>query len=198
MKKVAVLASGSGSNFEAIANAAQASDSPYEVVALITNRADAFALERAKSLSIPSYTVLPNQFHNKVDYEQDILAKLRAYDVDWIALAGYMRIVGPTLLEPFRNRIINVHPSLLPQFPGKDAIEQALAAGVSHTGVTVHYIDEGVDTGPMIAQQSISIAEFDTYNILQMKLREVEHILYPQTLKHVIREDELIEKNSVN
>ncbi|GAA0470435.1 phosphoribosylglycinamide formyltransferase [Alkalibacillus silvisoli] len=191
MKKLAVLASGSGSNFEAVVNK---STDAYEVVLLITDRDDAYALQRAENLGVPSKSILPKNFENKSAYEQEVLDLIHSYDVDWVALAGYMRIVGPTLLKPYEGRIINVHPSLLPKFPGKDAIAQALEVEVGKTGVTVHYIDEGIDTGPIISQEAVEVTKQDTYETLQQKIRQVEHELLPKTLTKVIREDELIGK----
>src|SRR5690606_6087050 len=102
----------------------------------------------------PTFVFNPKQYHSKVDFEQEITNELRKYSVDYIILAGYMRLIGPTLLKNFPNRIINIHPSLLPAFPGKDAIGQAVQAGVKVTGVTIHYVDEGMDTGPIIAQKA--------------------------------------------
>ncbi|WP_017187250.1 phosphoribosylglycinamide formyltransferase [Alkalibacillus haloalkaliphilus] len=191
MKKLAVLASGSGSNFEAIVNQ---STGAYEVVLLMTDRDDAYALQRAERLGIPTRSISPKSFEDKVTYEQAVLDAIQSHGIEWIALAGYMRIVGPTLLKPYEDRIVNVHPSLLPNFPGKDAIAQALDAGVMETGVTVHYIDEGVDTGPIISQQAVEVEERDTYETLQQKIRQVEHELYPKTLTKIIREDELVGK----
>ncbi|MDQ0352461.1 phosphoribosylglycinamide formyltransferase-1 [Alkalibacillus filiformis] len=191
MKKLAVLASGSGSNFEAIV---KQSTGAYEVVLLITDRDDAYALQRATKLGIPTKSISPKNFEDKATYEQAVLDVIRKYGVDWIALAGYMRIVSLTLLKPYEGRIVNVHPSLLPKFPGKDAIAQALDAEVTKTGVTVHYIDEGVDTGPIISQEVVEVTKQDTYETLQQKIRQVEHELFPKTLTKVIREDELVGK----
>jgi len=115
--------------------------------------------------------------------------ELCAHDVQWIVLAGYMRLVGPTLLEPFRGRILNVHPSLLPEFRGKDAIGQALHAGVSTTGVTIHYVDEGMDTGLAIAQARIPIADDDTLDTLSKRIHAIEHALYPAVALGLIRAD---------
>ncbi|WP_188207969.1 phosphoribosylglycinamide formyltransferase [Alkalibacillus aidingensis] len=199
MKRVAVFASGSGSNFESLVEASRQSNLGYEVVLLVTDRLDAYALERASRLNIPTKSFAPKAYATKGEYEIAILTILKQFKIDWIALAGYMRLVGSTLLEPYQQRIVNIHPSLLPHFPGKDAIGQALKAEVAQTGVTVHYIDEGIDTGPVISQEIVAVRPEDTYETLQKRIKQVEHHIYPKTLAKIMREDELnVSKTRVN
>ncbi|BCJ87150.1 phosphoribosylglycinamide formyltransferase [Effusibacillus dendaii] len=182
-KKIAVFASGSGSNLQVLLDRAGTGDlGMAEIVLVVSDKPDSKAVERAQRAGVETCAFIPRQFADKVAYETAILAALREKQVDFIVLAGYMRLVGPTLLEPFRGRIINLHPSLLPMFPGKDAIGQALAAGVAETGVTVHLVDEGMDTGPIIAQERVPILPEDTKESLTRRIQAVEHRLLPQVV----------------
>ncbi|WLR51098.1 phosphoribosylglycinamide formyltransferase [Bacillus tianshenii] len=192
MKKVAVFASGSGTNFQAILDANQDGSLGYEVVLLVSDKPEAKAIDRAEEEGIPTFVFQPKKFENKAAFEREILVWLNEYKVDLIVLAGYMRLVGETLLRAFEKRIINIHPSLLPAFPGKDAIGQALEKKVRVSGVTIHYVDEGMDTGPIIAQESVRLAEDETYETLQQKIQQVEHTLYPQTLAKILSDDKVI------
>ncbi|RPF50029.1 phosphoribosylglycinamide formyltransferase [Aquisalibacillus elongatus] len=196
MKRIAIFASGSGSNFEAIAKASVWSDA-YEVVLLFSDRPEAYALNRAEQLGIEAQVYEPSHYPDKRSYEADILALLIRHRVDLVVLAGYMRLVGETLLQPYQNRIINIHPSLLPLFPGLHAIENAIDVGASQTGVTIHYVDEGMDTGPIISQESIPIEPADTYDTLKEKIQKIEHRLYPETIEQMVRKDELFVKTSL-
>jgi phosphoribosylglycinamide formyltransferase 1 len=142
-------------------------------------------VERAKQEDIDAFVFNPKDFSSKTEFERTIVLELQNRGIQFLILAGYMRLIGPTLLHEYENRIINIHPSLLPMFPGKDAIGQAIAAGVKTTGVTVHYVDEGMDTGPIIAQESLTIMEHDTVETLAKRVHEIEHRLYPQTLQTI-------------
>ncbi|WP_102347878.1 phosphoribosylglycinamide formyltransferase [Bacillus sp. Marseille-P3661] len=186
MKKVAVFASGNGSNFQAIIDAIKVDELSCEVAMLICDRPDAKCINRAETADIPTFAFIPKEFERKADYEAEILAKLQPLDVDLIVLAGYMRLIGGTLLSAYEGRIINIHPSLLPAFPGKDAIGQAFQAKVKVTGVTIHYVDEGMDTGPIIAQETVTVDEDETYESLEVKIQKVEHRLYPSTLNKLL------------
>lgn len=186
MKKVAIFASGNGSNFQAIVDAVKNGTLNAEISLLVCDKPGAYCLERAKKENIPAFTFSPKEFQSKAEYESIILKKLEEYEIDFIALAGYMRLVGPTLLNPYEGKIVNIHPSLLPAFPGKDAIGQALSAGVSITGVTVHYVDEGMDTGQVIEQRSVEIVEGETRESLQRKIQSVEHQLFPSVLNKLL------------
>lgn len=186
MCKVAVFASGNGSNFQSIIDAITDGKLKATCEVLICDKADAKVLERAEKANIPAFVFEMKQYENKAAFERAILEKLREYDVELIALAGYMRLIGPTLLEAYEHKIVNIHPSLLPAFPGLDAIGQAFRAGVKVTGVTIHYVDSGMDTGPIIAQQAVDILDDETEESLREKIHTVEHALYPQTLAKLL------------
>lgn len=190
--RIAVFASGSGSNFEAIAQAAADGELEAEVVLLVTDKPLAKVMERAERFRIPSVAFNPKAYKDKADYERTVLGRLQEEGVDWIALAGYMRLIGPTLLDAYPNRIINIHPSLLPAFPGKDAIGQAMDAGVEMTGVTVHYVDEGMDTGPAILQREVPVVAGDREKT-EAAIHAVEHDLYKEALRKLLAESAVTE-----
>jgi phosphoribosylglycinamide formyltransferase 1 len=183
---IAVFASGNGSNFQRIVECSREENWPIPVSALICDRPEAKVLERAKRLGIPAYCLIPKTFPSKERYEEEIKAILQSHQVDWIVLAGYMRLIGPTLLTPYQGRIVNIHPSLLPAFPGKDAIRRAFFHPVKVSGVTVHFVDEGLDTGPIIAQEPVKIEETDTLDTFTEKIHQVEHELYPRVIYQLI------------
>lgn len=185
MKKIAVFASGSGTNFQAIIDSIKNGQLKAEIKLLVCDRPNAYCIERAVKEEIPSFVFSTKAYTEKQDYERDILQKLIDSNVEYIILAGYMRLIGPTLLKPFENRIINIHPSLLPAFPGKDAIGQALEAKVKTSGVTIHFVDEGMDTGPIIEQQAVELCDNETIESLQEKIHAIEHQLYPAVLQKV-------------
>lgn len=185
--KIAVFASGNGSNFEAIVKIMNQGEIEGAIVLVFSDRTDAYVLERAKSLQIPVRSFSPKQFTNKVEYEREILKELEAKEVELLVLAGYMRLIGPTLLNAYPNRILNIHPALLPEFPGLHGIRDAFEAGVKQTGVTVHYVDNGVDTGPILAQKRVNIEENETLASLELKIHQAEHQLYPEVIQDVIQ-----------
>ena len=174
--KFAVFASGSGSNFQAIHDAVKAGKVPGQAVLVVTDKPDAFVVERAKKVGIETLAIKPSSFSSKQAYEQAVLDKLSELKVEWIILAGYMRLIGDVLLGAYPNRIINIHPSLLPSFPGKDAIGQAMEHGVKVTGVTVHYVDAGMDTGPILAQAAVEVVSGDREKT-EERIHAVEHEL---------------------
>ncbi|MGM7637107.1 phosphoribosylglycinamide formyltransferase [Bacillus sp. Hm123] len=186
MKKIALFASGSGSNVQAIVDAVQQGEIPAEVAILICDQPDAYVIKRAEKLQIPVFAFRAKDYSSKVEFEREIVNKLHEAKVDYIFLAGYMRLIGETLLHAYAGRIVNIHPSLLPAFPGKDAIGQAFAARVKITGVTVHFVDEGMDTGPIIDQESVRIVNDDTRESLQQKIQQVEHQLYPKVIRQLL------------
>lgn len=186
MKNVAIFASGSGSNFQAIVEAVKSGSLQANISLMVCDKVGAFAIERAKKENIPQFVFTAKDYNSKAEYEKEILNKLREYDIDLIVLAGYMRLIGSTLLREFEGKIINIHPSLLPAFPGKDAIGQALNAKVKVSGVTVHFVDEGMDTGPIIAQKEIEISDDESLESLQTKIHAIEHELYPAVLQKVL------------
>lgn len=190
MKKIAIFASGNGSNFQAIAEAVEKGKLHASIELLICDHPGAYCIDRAGKLNIPVFSFSPKDFPLKEDYEQQILQELQAKEVEMIILAGYMRLIGSVLLRVYPNHIINIHPSLLPAFPGKNAVLQAIEAGVEVTGVTVHYVDEGMDTGPIIAQRAVSIHKGESVEEIHRKIQQVEHNLYPRIIEQLSNEQE--------
>jgi phosphoribosylglycinamide formyltransferase-1 len=183
MFKIGVLISGRGSNLQAIIDACEAGGVPAQVAVVISNKLDAYGLERAKKHGITTAVFDPKSFADKNTYELEIVKTLKKADVGLVCLAGYMRIVGPVLLEHYRGKMINIHPALLPSFPGLHAQKQALDYGVKVSGVTVHFVDEGCDTGPVILQAAVPVLEDDTEESLSGRILEQEHKLYPAAIK---------------
>ncbi|WP_285768676.1 phosphoribosylglycinamide formyltransferase [Peribacillus sp. SI8-4] len=188
MKRLAVFASGNGSNFQSIANAIKDGKVKAEICLVVCDRKDAYVLERARLENVQSFSFSAKDYSNKAEFEAEILTELQQRDVDMIILAGYMRLIGPTLLQEYPQSIVNIHPSLLPDFPGKDAVGQAYEAGVKETGVTIHYVDEGMDTGPIIIQKTVPILAGDTIDNLQKRIQETEHDLYPSVLQQLCKQ----------
>ena len=184
--RVAILASGNGSNFEALAHQFQAGLLPGELIFVFSDHHNAYVLECARRLNIKAYSFEVKEFENKAAYEKALLQLLQEQEIDLIVLAGYMRIIGKTLLSHYSNRILNIHPSLLPSFPGLHGIKDAYEYGVKVTGVTVHLVDDGVDTGPIIAQEPVMILPEDTLESLEEKIHQTEHRLYPKVLRDVL------------
>jgi phosphoribosylglycinamide formyltransferase-1 len=180
--RVGILLSGRGSNFEAIYRKSMEENSNYEVVVVISDKKDARGLERAGELGIAHFFVSPKVFKPKSNYEKRMVEILTEYNVDLICLAGYMRIVGEELLNAFKHRILNIHPSLLPSFPGLHAQQQALDYGVKFSGCTVHFVDAGMDTGPIIIQEAVKVEENDTEDTLSMRILEQEHKIYSKAV----------------
>jgi phosphoribosylglycinamide formyltransferase 1 len=189
MKRIAVFASGSGSNFQAIADAVEIGTLKAEIQLLVCDKPGAKVIERARKLNIPIFTFVPNTFASKAEFEKEIVNELEGHSVEFIVLAGYMRLIGDVLLDAFEGRIVNVHPSFLPAFPGKDAVGQALEANVAETGVTVHYVDSGMDTGPIIEQVKIPVLPGDTRETLQQRIQKAEHQLYPAIINKLLQKD---------
>ncbi len=187
MSKVAVFASGSGSNFQALVDFERLGGATYEVALLVCDRPNAYVIERANMLGIPVYSFSTKEFIDKAEYEAEIVEQLEKHDIEMVILAGYMRLIGPTLLNAYEGRIINLHPSLLPAFPGKDGIGDAYRYGVKVTGVTVHFVDEGLDTGPIIAQQAITIDEEDQLEDVEKKIHALEHQLLPKVVNQLVQ-----------
>lgn len=184
--RVAILASGNGSNFEALAHQFQAGLLPGDLAFVFSDHHNAYVIERARRLNVRAYSFEVKEFANKVAYEEALLQLLQEQEIDLIVLAGYMRIIGKTLLSHYSNRILNIHPSLLPSFPGLHGIKDAYEYGVKVTGVTVHLVDDGVDTGPIISQEPVMILPEDTLESLEEKIHQTEHRLYPKVLRDVL------------
>lgn len=183
--RLAVLASGNGSNFEAIVRAIQSGDLLAEVVCLFCNVPHAKVLERAQAARVPTVVLDHRPFADREEYTDAMLKALLPFKADLVVLAGYMRILPGSFLRVFSNRVINIHPSLLPEFPGLHAIEKAWKAGAPQTGVTVHIVDEGVDTGPILAQESIELHKGETLESLENRVHQIEHRLLPRVLNDI-------------
>jgi phosphoribosylglycinamide formyltransferase-1 len=186
--RLAVLASGDGSNFEALTLASQRGELGGTVVLLLCDVPDAHVLFRAGRLDVGSACPPTGRFHTRLADETPWLETLRAHQVDTLLLAGFMRRLHETLLGAFPDRILNVHPSLLPAFPGLDAIRRAFEHGVRWTGCTVHLVDAGLDAGPIVAQQAVMIREGDTLGTLAARIHETEHRLYPEAVRRFLTE----------
>ena len=186
MKRIAIFASGNGSNFEALVSAYQRGELHAEPVVCICDKPGAGVIERAERLGIPIEVVSPKEFENKEEYEKGILKILKEKDVDLICLAGYMRIIGKTLLEAYPWKIINIHPSLLPAFKGAHAIRNAFEYGVKVFGVTIHYVDETLDGGKIISQAAIPY-KGDSIEEIETLIHKTEHRLYVETVNELIK-----------
>ncbi len=186
MTKIAVFASGNGSNLQALMDAISQGRLHATIELVVSDKKGAYALTRAQEAGISTLVINPKEYARKAEYEEVIAGRLGELAVEYLVLAGYMRIIGPTLLERYPKRIMNIHPSLLPLFPGKDGVGQALAAGVSETGVTIHYVDAGVDTGPIIAQETVAIDPGEDRSSLEKKIHAIEHRLYAEVLERVL------------
>ena len=184
--KIAVFASGYGSNFEAIAKAAAEGRIDAEVVLMVCDKPGVRVCEVARQMGVDSFVFSPKDYASKAGFESEIVARCRVAGVELICLAGYMRIVGPTLLEAYRGRIINLHPSLLPSFKGAHAIEQALEFGVKVFGATIHYVDETLDGGRIIAQRAVPY-EGNDFDELTAAIHAVEHDLYIDTINKLLK-----------
>lgn len=178
--RLAVFVSGSGTNLQAIIDAHINS---VEIVLVLSNNPEAYAIERAKKHNIPVEIIDHKQYSSREEFEQEILKRLEPYGVDLIALAGFMRILSPFFVRSYKNRIMNLHPALLPLFPGMHAAKQALDFGVKFTGCTVHFVDEGVDTGPIILQAVVPIYDNDTEEDLLDRIHKEEHSIYPEAIR---------------
>lgn len=181
-KRLALFASGRGSNGEALYKAMQDGIINGEFVIIITDHGDAGIVERSKGWNIPIVVIERSDFQSKADFELAQLQALAPYDVDGIVLAGYMRIVGTPLIEAYEHKILNIHPALLPSFPGLHGHQQAIDAGVKITGCTVHFVDAGMDTGPIIMQNTVPVFADDTEDTLSERLLPIEHVTYREAL----------------
>lgn len=183
--KIAIFASGYGSNFEAIARSAQAGDIPAEIALLVCDKPTARVCQVAKAMNIPTFVFSAKEYASKAEYEQAIVEKCKQAGAELICLAGYMRIVGETLLNAYAGNIINLHPSLLPSFKGARAIEQALEYGVKVFGATIHYVDESLDGGKIIAQRAVEY-DGDSLEEITAKIHAIEYQLYIETIKKIL------------
>jgi phosphoribosylglycinamide formyltransferase-1 len=180
---IAVLISGSGSNLQAIIDASEREDIPCRVGIVISNKADAYGLVRAKKHGIPTEVVDHKGFATREDFDARLVEVIRKSGADLVCLAGFMRILTPVFVRAFPNRILNIHPALLPSFPGTHGPGQALAYGVRFSGCTVHFLDEGVDTGPIIVQAIVPVYDDDTEDTLAARILVQEHKIYPMAIR---------------
>jgi phosphoribosylglycinamide formyltransferase 1 len=189
MKNLGILLSGRGSNFEAIAkNVASGKIHDARIAIVISNRADAGALDRARELGIETL-VLPSKGRAREDHDREVVTALHQHKVDLVCLAGYMRLLSPWFVKQFPHRILNIHPSLLPAFPGLEAQEQAVAYGVKVAGCTVHFVDEELDHGPIIVQKAIPVLESDDEKTLAARILDQEHIAYSEAIDIVLNRE---------
>lgn len=189
MKRIAIFASGSGTNFEALVSACEKKEIPAEVVLMVCNKRNAYVVERAKNHGVDTFLFNVKQYASREAYETEIVQKLKEYKVDLICLAGYMRICGKVLLEEYEGRIINIHPALLPSFKGDNAIYDAYTFGVKVFGVTIHYVDSGMDSGKIIAQRAFEYTEGETIEQVEERIHAIEHELYPEVVKKLCEGD---------
>jgi phosphoribosylglycinamide formyltransferase 1 len=180
--RVGVLISGRGSNLQALLDAAAADRLGGQVVVVLSNVAEAAGLERARRAGVPAL-VQDHRGRPREDHDRALLDHLRAHDVNLVCLAGYMRLLSPVLIRAYPGRVLNVHPSLLPAFPGLDAQRQAWEHGVKVSGATVHLVDEGLDTGPIVLQEAVPVLAGDTPQTLAARILEAEHRIYPQAVR---------------
>ena len=186
MKNIAIFASGSGTNFEALVQACENGQIDGKVVLMVCDKKDAYVNERAKNHNVPAFIFRPKDYASKEEYEQLIVEKLEEYHVDFICLAGYMRICGYVLLKKYEGRIINIHPALLPSFKGAHGIEDAFNYGVKVFGVTIHYVDAGMDSGKIIEQRAFHYTEGETVDEVEARIHKIEHEMYPEVVAKLI------------
>lgn len=182
-RRIAVLASGRGSNFQAVIDAIGAGTIPARCVALITDNPKAYAIERAKKANIPVVIVDYAAFPSREAYEEELLAAMREQNADLFVLAGYMRILGSSIVRAFPEKMVNIHPALLPSFTGLHAQRQAVEYGVKVAGCTVHFVDEHLDCGPIILQRCVPVLESDDEDALAERILREEHIAFPEAIR---------------
>jgi phosphoribosylglycinamide formyltransferase-1 len=186
MQRLGILLSGRGSNFLAIAKAIDEHKLPgAEIAVVLSNLEDATGLAAARKLNLPAFTISAAG-RKRAEHDAEMIARLRQHKVDLVCLAGYMRIITPAFVAAFPNRILNVHPSLLPAFPGLDAQKQALEYGAKVAGCTVHFVDEAVDHGVIILQKTVPVQDDDTVEALSARILEQEHLAYPEAIARVL------------
>ncbi len=188
--KIAVFVSGNGSNLQAIIDASSKGEISSQISLVVSNKKDAYALERAQKAEIETFVIDPKEYSSRQEYDTKIIEKLKDKNIEFIVLAGYMLLFSEVMIQAYPDKIINVHPALLPAFKGTHAIKDAIDAKVKETGVTIHFVDEKLDNGPIILQETLAIQTTDTLDTLEEKIHAIEHTLYPKAIK-------LIENNKV-
>lgn len=195
--RLAVLLSGRGSNFEALADGCDRGEVPARIVAVLSDRAEAAGLEKARAHGLAAHPVPRGAGESRPEHEARIDGILREARADLVCLAGYMRLLSPEFVERWRLRIVNVHPALLPSFPGTDAQAQALRYGVKVSGATVHLVDAGVDSGPIVEQEAVTVFEDDTIESLSARILAVEHRIYPLAVRRILEGGWILNVRSV-
>jgi len=196
MKKIGLLISGRGSNFEAIARNVQAGKIPAEIGVVISNKEDAVGLAIARQMGLNAVCI-PSKGKEREAFEHELVACLRQHEVDLVCLAGFMRVLTAYFIREFKGRILNIHPAILPSFPGVEAQKQALDYGVKFAGCTVHFVDEGVDTGPVVAQAVVPVLDDDTPETLAARILKEEHRIYTEAVCLVVEDRIRIEGRRV-
>jgi phosphoribosylglycinamide formyltransferase-1 len=181
--KLGVLVSGNGTNLQAVIDRIESGGLSASIACVISNKLQAFALERARKHAIPAIHLGYKGFDSRETYDAELVRVLKEHDVELVILAGFMRILTPVIIDAFPNRIMNIHPALLPAFPGLDAQKQALDYGVKVSGCTVHFVDAGCDTGPIIIQAVVPVEEGDSEETLSQRIHREEHRIYPEAVK---------------
>ena len=187
--RLVLLASGSGTLAQAVLDACGDGTLAARVVAVVSDRADCGALTRAREAGVPAHSVVPADHATRADWDAALRDELAALQPDWVVSAGFMRILGAPVVDTFSGRLLNTHPALLPAFPGAHGVRDALAYGVKVTGCTVHLVDHGVDTGPILAQRAVEVCDGDDEDSLHERIKAVERTLLVQTLSHLIGEN---------
>jgi len=186
--RLGILLSGRGSNFLALQRAVAAGELPAEIALVVSNEPDAAGLARAREAGLPAAAIPHRGEPDRAGHEANVLAALAAAGVEWVCLAGYMRLLSPDFVRRYPRRILNVHPSLLPAFPGLEAQRQALEHGVRVSGCTVHLVDEGLDSGPIVVQRAVPVRDGDSAETLAARILEQEHLAYPEALRRLLTE----------
>lgn len=184
--RLAVLISGQGTNLQSMIDHIAKGFLQAKIAVVISNQPDAYGLQRAHRSQIPTVVISHEMYNQRKLFDRAILHELKRFDAQWVILSGFMRILGAEFLSQYNHRVLNIHPSLLPKYPGLQAIEKAFHNAESETGVTVHYVNEGVDTGPIIMQEKVTIDPSDTLETLEKKVHAVEHQLYPKAIQKVL------------
>ena len=192
---IAVLASGRGSNFQALIDACKNGSLPAQIILLVTDNAKAIAIERAQKAGIEHRVITRADYKNREEFDSAIADAVGKSRAELVCLAGFMRILSPLFLTRFPGMVINIHPSLLPEFPGLDVQKRAIEAGAKVSGCTVHFVDEGVDTGPIIAQRKVEVMKDDTVETLSARILEEEHKLYPEAIRMVMSGEAMTDRS---
>jgi len=195
-RRIVVLISGSGTNLQAIIDACQAPSYPAQVVAVIANKADAYGLQRASAANIPALALPHTNYNSRADYDNALIAAINQYQTDLVVLAGFMRILTPHFVHTFHDKLLNIHPSLLPKYQGLHTHQRALDAGDTEHGVSVHFVTEQLDGGPVVLQAKIPIFDGDSVDDLANRVHEQEHRIYPLVIKWFCQQRLVMRNNS--